>query len=97
MACLQLHLYDEAGTRRLYCTDLHAVDPAVVMVQQGAGYPHDYFNDVPAAKVVKSGYPIAMRPKSTDVAVMIQVHCVILSAWLSLSSSTPWFLCFFLS
>ena len=95
MACLQLHLYDEAGTRRLYCTDLHAVDPAVVMVQQGAGYPDGYFNDVPAAKVLKHGYPITMRPGSTDVAVMNQVQCVVLAAGFSLSSSIPWFFCFF--
>lgn len=71
--CLQLMLYDDSNVR-IHCNDLgHSQDPAVVIVQQGQLYPNGYFDDVPAANVVKHGYPITMRPGSTDNAVMSQV------------------------
>lgn len=41
-------------------------------MQQGSCYPEGYFNDVPQAKPLKQGYPIAMRPGSTDASVMAQ-------------------------
>jgi hypothetical protein len=73
--CLQLELYDNSDTR-IYCGDLgSSIDPAFVTVRQEMAYPDGYFTDVPAAKALQQGYPIRMRPGSTDVSVMDQVRC----------------------
>jgi hypothetical protein len=84
---LQLELYDDTNTR-IYCRDLgESIDPAFVTVRQGMAYPDGYFTDVPAAKALKEGYPIRMRPGSTDVAVMDQVRCSIF--WSCISCVSP--------
>ena len=48
--------------------------PALVIVNQQNAYPGAYFKDVPAAKFMKDGYPVHMRPGSTDAQVMKQVR-----------------------
>ena len=47
----------------------------MVKVHQEGAYPNGYFNEVPKSSFLRSGYPIRMRPGSTDAAVMKQV-CV---------------------
>jgi hypothetical protein len=88
----KLLLYYDVN-ERLYCESLsdpaRLVDPALVTVQQQHCYPEEYFQDVPAAGMLVEGYPVRLRPNTTDMLVMQQIsHRAPRSASMKTAAST---------